>query len=219
MGFFSSATRFGIPGVARGLFGGGRSGGNPADAGMGYLNQIPGAVQPYYQPFIESGRQAESMTNPIYERMSRSPGAFIEELMQGYTPSRGYRFKQEQMERSMRNDASHGGFVGTPYSQQQQGELTQGLLSQDMQEFLANLLGVQGSGLAGQESRIERGHRASTGYGDIVGSNLAQQGFLASQGRAQQMSMDQARSNARRQFLSNLIGSGASFMGGGGGVR
>jgi hypothetical protein len=239
MGFFKKifgkATQFGLPGLIRGgsraLGGGGggdnyQPGPNPADAAMGYLNQIPGAVQPYYQPFIESGRQAEGMTNPIYEQMSRSPGAFIEQLMQGYTPSRGYRFKQGEMERAMRNTAAHGGFVGTPYNQQQQAELTQGLLSEDMQQFLQNLLGAQQMGLGGQERRINRGYEASTGYGDILGSNLGAQAGLGYQGQAgqnqmnadifgQRMANRTARRNAGLGFLGNLIGGGARMMGGG----
>lgn len=231
MSFFKrigQAARFLSPAA---MLSGGRQapyqqGANPAGMANPYLDQIPQQVGPYYEPFIESGRQASGAVNPIYDRMSTSPGAFIEELMQGYAPSRGYRFKQGEMERSMRNSAAHGGFVGTPYNQQQQGELTQGLLSQDMQQFLANLLGVQQGGLEGQEGRIGRGFQASTGYGDILGNKLASQAGLAFQGQAgqnqlgadaysQRMTNQTARRNGRMNFLSSLLGSAGAAGGGG----
>lgn len=195
----------------RGAGGGGGGGENPYQEGMGYLNQIPGATEPYFKPFIEGGREASGMVNPIYERMSRSPGAFIEELMQGYTPSRGYQFKQREMEKAMRNSASHGGFVGTPYNQMQQSELVQGLLGNDMQEFLQNLFGIQQTGLQGQENRINRGYGASGDYGDIIGSSLANKAFLGASGRAQQMDFNQASRNSRSKFLSQMLGAGGSL--------
>lgn len=226
---FNMARGRGPLGGREGMGGGGENyqpGSNPALSGMPYLERIPGAVGPYYDPFIESGQQAEGMTNPIYEQMASSPGAFIENLMRGYTPSRGYQFKQNEMERAMRNAAAHGGFVGTPYNQQQQAELTQGLLSQDMQDFLGNLFAAQGRGLEGQGRRQQRGFEASTGYGDILGSQLAQLAGLGTQGQAQanQIGADvfsnrlAARNSARAArmgFLGNLIGGGARMLGGG----
>ena len=205
-----------------GGMGGYQPGPNPAGAAMPYLDQIPGAVQPYYQPFIESGRAAEGMANPIYERMASNPNAFIENLMQGYTPSRGYQFKQREMERAMRNAAGHGGFVGTPYDQQQQAELIQGLLGQDMQQFLSNLFGAQGAGLEGLERRTGRGYEASRGYGDILGSNLLSQANNAYGGQLQQnqlgadiysnrLNAQNARRNAKLGFFGNLLGAGATL--------
>lgn len=196
------------------LFGGGDYG-NPADAGMGYLNRIPAEVGKYYQPFISSGQQAEQITNPIYGQMSQNPQDFLNSIMRGYNPSEGYRFKERELGDALRNTAAAGGFVGTPYHQQQQGELTSGLLSQDMQQFLNNILGIQGTGLQGQENRIGRGYNAATGYGNILGSNLAQQGGLAMQGAASQQANQMARDNARTQFFGNLLGTGARMFGGG----
>ena len=196
------------------IFGGG-GGGNPADAGMGYLNRIPEEVGRYYQPFISSGQEAEKITNPIYGQMSQNPQDFLNNIMRGYNPSEGYNFQRGQLENELRNTAAMGGFVGTPYHQQQQGQAIQGLLSQDMQQYLNNILGIQSGGLQGQENRIGRGYNASTGYGNIIGSNLAQQGGLAMQGAAHEQMQDMARNNARTQFFGNLLGAGAKMFGGG----
>lgn len=209
----------------RGPFGGGGGAGappgNPAAAGMGYLDQIPGAVGEYYKPFIAQGQQAQSAVNPIYGRMSQDPTEFINSIMRGYSPSEGYKFKEREMTRAAQNDAAQGGFSGTRTSQMQQADLVRGLLGEDMQKFLENILGVQKTGLGGQESRIERGFNAGTGYGDIVGSNLGQQGGFGFQGENQvnlnaidRQRMKQDRRSSFLNFLSGGLGAGASLMGG-----
>lgn len=245
MGFFKKITQFGAPGLfrsAKNTFGGGggygdipqyQQGSNPSEFAMPYLNEIPGTVSPYYQPFIQGGQEAQGQANPQYSQMAQDPGAFIERLMSGYTPSRGYQFKQREMEKALRSEAAHGGFLGTPYAQQQQGELVQGLLGQDMQQFLENLMGAQGRGLGGLENRIGRGYESSHGLGNILGSVLGTKAGLGFQGQAQQNQLgadifsnrinaqnamrqsQDARRNARMNFFGNLLGTGLSAMTGG----
>lgn len=222
--------------AAGGMMGGRRGGGdipqgaagpNPADAALPYLEKIPGAVGPYLEPYVQSGREAEEFTNPYYESMASDPGAFIDALMKGYKPSEGYRFKQGQLERAMRNESAAGGFIGTPYAQQQQAELVQGLLGQDMQQFLNNLLGVQATGMSGYEGRTRRGFEAASDLANIYGSNLGQMAGLRYQGGAQQNQnirdigvQNAINRNARRQanlgFLGNILGFGARAGFGGG---
>jgi hypothetical protein len=199
----------------RSLFGGGGGGPNPADAGMGYLNRIPGETRPYYQPFIESGQQASNIANPVYGQMTQNPNDFLNAIMRNYNPSEGYRYKQREMERAMANSQAAGGFIGTPYAQQQQAEQVQGLLGQDMQEFLRNILGIQGAGLEGQENRMNRGYNASNDYANVIGTNLGNQAQLAFQGQAQQNANNMARRNARMNFFGGLARTGANMFGGG----
>lgn len=222
-----------------GLGGGGGGGGggpvyqpgpNPAGAAMPYLNRIPQEVRPYYEPYIEGGREASDIQDPLHQAMAASPDAFLKTIMEGYEPSRGYQFKKGEMERAINNNAGHGGFIGTPHNQRQQAELVQGLLSEDMQQFLSNILGTQNTGLEGLERRTNRGFEASTGYGDIVGSTLGSQAGLGYQGQAGQNQMGTdiftqrlanrtASRNSRMDLLSRILGTGMSFMGGGFGGR
>jgi hypothetical protein len=152
---------------------------DPAGAAKDYIEQIPGVTQPYYQPFIDTGRGAEDVVRPQYDQMSQDPTAFMNALMAGYKPSEGYQFQQEELGRGMSNTAAAGGFSGTPFDQEQQAKMTQGLLSQDQQQYLQNLLGIQRTGLAGEEAGIGRGYDASKGYADILGKNLQDLGGLA----------------------------------------
>ncbi len=197
------------------IFGGGGGGQNPAQSAMPYLNQIPGAVGEYYKPFITAGQQAQEVVNPIYGRMSQDPNEFLNQIMRNYTPSEGYRFKERMLTRAAQNDAAQGGFLGTPTSQLQQADIVRGLLGDEMQQYLGNILGIQGAGLQGQENRIGRGFQASTGYGDILGSNLGQQAGLAFQGQAQQNANRLSRRNSFLNFLGQGLGAGARLYTGG----
>ena len=64
-------------------------------------------------------------------------------------------------------------------------------MNDDMQQWLQNVLGIQGTGLTGQQHQTDQGYGASTGYGDILGGSLNQMGGLAFQGQ-QQRNQDKA---------------------------
>jgi hypothetical protein len=110
-------------------------------------------------------QQAENMyannpTGDVYSSMGQDPKAFINSIMKDYNPSEGYKFKEGRMLGAARNAAAQGGFAGTPYAQEEQADLVRGLLGGDMQEWLSNVLGVQGSGLSGGERMMEGRERA-----------------------------------------------------------
>jgi hypothetical protein len=155
---------------------------DPTRAAESQLAAVPGAVRPYYDPFIQHGGRAANRaeifndryqnlyapspgSNPNtlpnqYEQMANNPTDFMNSLMERYNPSVGYRFKQQQMLDAMRNSASAGGFAGTPFNQQQQAETVQGLLGADMQQYLQNALGITNAGILGKEGRISGQERA-----------------------------------------------------------
>jgi hypothetical protein len=154
---------------------------NPSRAAEAQLAAVPGAVRPYYDPFIQRGNEAYGRSQNLnqqynnlydspgidpnalpnqYERMAHNPTDFMNSLMERYNPSVGYRFKQQQMLDAMRNSASAGGFAGTPFNQQQQAETVQGLLGSDMQQYLQNALGITQAGLLGKEGRLAGRERA-----------------------------------------------------------
>lgn len=197
MGFFDS------------IFGGGDME-DPSAAASSYFEQIPGRVTPYYQPFIESGKQASDVANPIYNRMAQDPSEFLNAMMRNYSPSEGYKFKEKYLGQKLKNTAAEGGYAGTPHSQLEQGDLINGLLGGDMQQFLQNLMGIQGGGLQGQENRIGRGYEASGGLANILGGNLAQQGNLAYQGAAQRNKNSMDTRSQNFNFLNGLINSGVN---------
>ncbi len=175
---------------------------NPANKAMPFLQQIPGQVQPFYQPYINEGRRASEESQGIYSGMSNDPADFINRLMESYSPSRGFEFKRDQALQAARNASAAGGGLGTRYDQMRQAEIANALAGQDMYDWLDRTLGVQQAGLHGQELGAERGYNASTGYGDILGNSLASQATLGYQGSVEKNRM-------RNEFLKLLTSMGA----------
>ncbi len=212
---------------------------NPANAAMPYLNQVPALGRQYYEPYINEAQQASGIANPIYNQMAQNPNAYIGSLgqqqnpvygeptqnptdflnliMRNYTPSEGYRFKERELTRAAQNSAAQGGFSGTRNAQLEQADIVRGLLGDDSQQFLQNVLnirglqggerqqhlqnasGVQGRGLQGQENRLLRGYESSGNLADFLGSALGTQGSLAFQGQAQQNGNAVDQYNAAQQ--------------------
>lgn len=187
------------------LFGGGKS--NPANAAMPYLNQIPGVGEKYYNPYIEQGQQAGGMLSEQFQKLMSDPTGFINQLQSQYKPSEGYQFKRGELEKGLGAQAAAGGLAGTPYHQQEYGQMADKLLSEDMQQYLENALGVYGKGLAGEQGFYNTGFQASQNLADMLAGNLNQQGGLAFQGQAQK--------NANQQQLMQML---AQLLGGAGGL-
>ena len=152
---------------------------DPAAEGKPFYDQIPGMAQEYYQPKIDSGQQAGAQTQDIYQQMGNDPQAFMNALMSSYKPSEGYKYQQGLLTDAMSNTAAAGGYAGTPYDQRRQAEQTQGMLGQDMQQFLRNLLGVQGAGLGGMDEEAMRGQNAGDSLFGYQTGNMQQQGDAA----------------------------------------
>lgn len=186
---------------------------NPADSAMPYLNQIPGIGQQYYDPFVQSGRTAGTRLEGEYDQLLSDPNAFIDKIMSGYEPSKGFQFQKDLLSKALGSTAAAGGYRGTDFDQLQQGEAIQGLLSKDMQQYLQNVLGAYKTGLEGEQDIYDKGFQASGSLADYLGSALGQQGQVAFQGQAQK--------NANKAGLFKLLAQalgGAAGLGGLGGL-
>lgn len=190
------------------LFGGGKS--NPANAAMPYLNQIPGVGEKYYNPYIEQGQQAGGMLSEQFQKLMNDPTGFINQLQSQYKPSEGYQFKRGELEKGLGAAAAAGGLAGTPYHQQEYGQMADKLLSEDMQQYLTNALGAYNKGLAGEQDFYNKGFQASGSLADMLAGNLGSQAGLAFQGQQQKNMNQNAFINALMQALSKA--GGLSFM-------
>ena len=89
------------------------------------------------------------------------------------------------------------------------------LLSEDMQQYLQNALGVYGQGLAGEQGFYNTGFQASQNLADMLAGNLGSQAGLAYQGQQQKNMNQQALVNALMKLLGTAGGAGLGFgMGG-----
>ena len=179
-----------MAGGLAGLFGSGQK--NPADAAMPYLQGIPGQTLPYYHPWMEGGQNAMNQSQGVYGQMTNDPNAYYDKIASGYKESPGYQWKLKQGMNASNNAAAAGGMAGSLQHQQQSQQMGNDIASQDFNDYLNQVLGINKTGLQGNENAMGRGFDASKGYADLLGSNAAQQAGLAFQGQAGKNSQSQS---------------------------
>lgn len=189
-----------------GLFGGNKN--NPANAANKYLNQIPGAVEPYYSPFINAGKGAMGDLQNQYKDLIS--GNVQNQLGQNYKESPGYQFKLKQALQAGSNAAAAGGMLGTPMNQQNQMQTANDLAAQDYNDYIKNQMGLYGLGTGIGSDIFGKGYDASTGYGNLLGSTL---GTQAQYGYAGQAGQNQGNANAWNNIFQGL---GLAGLSGGG---
>lgn len=159
---------------------------NPARAAGKELGKIGGYGREAYNPFIQQGQSAMQQLGPQYGQMSGQPTDFYNQIIGQYKPSAGYQYKENKLNQLGHNTAAAGGYVGTQGDVQNRSEMISGLLGADMQEYLQNILGIQGSGQAGLQRQADTGFGASGALADYLGSAAGQQGAFNTFGRNEQ---------------------------------
>ncbi len=189
-----------IPGVRSGfdkLMGQGKY--DPASKAMPYLNQ----AQDQYLPYQQQGQAAYNQLNPVYSQMTQDPAAYLEQLMGGYEPSKTYQTHRDEALNAIGNTAAAGGMRGSPQDIINSTRLSDSLLGSDMQQWLQNVMGLQGMGLQGQQHFYDTGVGATSDIANILGSK----GGLSFQSQSQQ-------NQRAMDLLNSLIKGGTSIAGG-----
>ncbi len=180
-----------------------KGGKNPADAAMPYLNQIPGMEKQYYDPFINYGKEAGNTLAPQFNQMSTNPAEFLEGLLKHYEPSRAYQLSNEEALRAAGNTAAAGGMRGSLNDIKNESRISDALLGQDMQQWLQNVLGIQGAGQQGLGHQFDTGFAATQGLTGDLSNVLGTQAGLAFQGQANK---NKSRSDALSGILQTIGG-------------
>lgn len=186
-------------------FGGGK---NPADVANGYLDQIPGALKPYFQPYIDTGRAAGDKLTGQYDQMTQNPGEFYSNLGKGYTQSPGYQATLREALAGANNAAAMGGGggLGTPGHENYAANAAGDVANKDYQQYIDHIMEIFGQGQKGQQIQEGRGYDASKDYGTSIGNTLgkkAQYGYEA-----------QAGKNANKSNMWSNIFKGIGTVGG-----
>lgn len=195
-----------IGGGLANLFGGGK---NPADAAMGYYNQIPGAMGPYFNPYIQAGRQALGQLQGQYGQLINDPTQRLSQIGSHYQQSPGFGFEQQQGLNAITNAAAAGGMAGSPQHQQQAAQLASNLAAQDYGNYMNRALGLYQTGLSGEGDINRMGFGASTDYATDLANSLMNQGNLAYAGQINRNQQQGGWGN----LLGGLAGAGAMYFG------
>lgn len=167
MAFGSSGMGSDLMGFLGGLFG---DSGAPYKDAMGQYEKWANKAQGVQNPFLNMGTSAIPKFNQWLSGM-KDPSGFINKLMGGYQESPFAKYEQEQAMRAAQNMGSASGLTGsTPLTQFAQQNASN-ISSQDLQNWLSRVLGINteyGSGLQGQISGGQNAANALTGmYGDM----------------------------------------------------
>lgn len=209
------------------IFGGGGS--NPANAAMPYLNQIPGMLSQYYQPYINLGQQGMNLIAPYQQQLMQlmqNPTGVMNQIGQNFQQSPGYQWQVDQATRAANQAAAAGGMAGSPSSQYNVANTVNQMANQDYYNYLNHGLGMYNQGLSGTgnlaQYLTQLGYGASTGLAGDLASNLMNQANLAYSGQANQNQMGQgmfgALLGAGTGLLSGYLGGGKSQAGAGAGA-
>lgn len=186
-----------------GLFGGNK---NPADAANKYIDQIPGATNPYFEPYFNKGKEALGKTFDEFGNLIDDPAAKLNSIGQNYQQSPGFQFALQQALKGSGNAAAAGGMAGSPEHEQTNMGIASGLASQDYNNWMQNALGLYGKGLEGEQGISKMGQEAGKSQADMIAQALAQKGAYSYEG--------QASKNASNPWSNILSGAGmlAAFL-------
>ena len=187
-----------------GQFIGSLFGQSPQDAFSQAASAIPKDLEKYLGPYSQMGQDMLPQLQQLFGGLSTDPQGLYNKIAGGYTQSPGYQNQLHQALTAANNAASAGGMAGTPLAQQNAAQSAQNVSSEDFNNYMRSVLGLQGQGLSGL-------------------SNLENIGFQGSQGMAKEMTsydLAQAMMNAsgaqnqKDQFgkLGGAVGSLAGFI-------
>ena len=189
--FDSQMFGSGLGSLFGGLFG---NSGKPYDKYNEYMQQAQQAQQPY----ANAGQSAIG----DYQRWLQSqqdPSKFINDQMKNYQTSDYAQNLQQQSMNAGQNAASASGLMGsTPLMQQMQSNAGQ-IASQDQNQWLQNVLGVNTQYGQGQQNLMTGGQNAANSLSGIY--NQMGQGAYGQQA-------------GKQQDFFNTLGGGIGILGG-----
>jgi hypothetical protein len=184
---------------------------NPASSANKYLKQIPGAVTPYFQPYINAGNKAmgalnNQYTNLLglgngledeYSNIAQDPAAAMNKVGSSYQQSPGYQWQLDQGLNAESNRADAGGYAGNPQDQQEASYVAEQQANQDYYNYLGHALnvgkfglegetGLYNEGLHGTEHINNMGYDASQELASAIAQTLMAQANLSYSGMANQ---------------------------------
>lgn len=183
-GFDTQGAMSGMGGLFGGLFGdSGKPYQDAMDQYQKYYNQGQQAEQPYQQ----AGTQAIG-DYQNWLKGQKDPSGFINNLMGQYQESPYARYMQQQSVNGAQNSASASGLMGSTPLMQQIQQNASNISSQDMNQWLQNVLGINSQYGQGQNNLMQGGQRAANSLANMdmqMGNNMGQAAYGQQAGKKQ----------------------------------
>ncbi len=188
-----------LPGLLQGLFGqSGRPYEKARDAYMPYFNQATG----YQQPYLQAGNQAVPQYQDWLKGM-QDPSGFINSQMGKYQESPWAHNLQTQAIRAGQNMGSASGLSGSTPLMQQMEQNASNISSQDQNQWLQNVLGVNTQYGQGLNNLMGGGQNAANALMHLLYSAAGDMGNMA-----------YGQEAGRQQDRNALFGGISNFFGG-----
>lgn len=170
LGMAIGSVAGGIGGLASGFFGND----DPRQA-ANMMDNIPGRVKPFYQPYMDAGKSALPVLQGQYGNLLNDPGGMVNKIGAGYHESPGFQFALKKALAGGNRAFAAGGMGGSPSAANWGMETATGLANQDYNTYLQNALSQYGMGLKGEEGLAGMGQKAGSDYADMMAQALAQE--------------------------------------------
>lgn len=196
--------------------GGGQSGmmGGASQFLSGLFGNSGEPYKQYGQQYNKYNQQAQGTQNPFYNAGTQAmgnyqnwaqgqqdPSGFINHLMNNYQQSPYAKFEMQQGQRAGNNAASASGLIGsTPYMQASQ-DYARNISSQDQNQWLQNVLGVNQQYGQSQQNLMQGGQNSANILSQLQES-LGQNMGAARYGQSAGDNMDRG----------NMMGGGLKFL-------
>jgi hypothetical protein len=180
-------------------------GGNPADAGMEYLDKISGTMKEYMDPFINAGKGMLPSLQDQYGQLVNDPSGKLKQFGANFQQDPGYQWNLGEALRGANQAAAAGGMAGSPMAQQNAGMISSNMANNTYQDYLRNVMGLYGQGLGGQQGIYNTGFMGASNLSQDLAQALMSQAKMAYEGQAKQ-----------NNSMGGLFGGIAGALGGAG---
>jgi hypothetical protein len=190
---------------------------DPTVDAMETLQQIPGMLEQYYDPYIQGGLPAFQQLGQQGQQMGTPTGATdaLNQMIQSYQTSPYQQYLQDQALQYSNQAAAAGGRAGIPTEQAAVAQQIADISQQGLNDYLRQALGLYGTGLNTLGGVSQTGYGASTGLASDLGSNLMTQANLQYSGALGEQAAREAAEQRGGGLIGSLVGGGLGFLAGG----
>jgi hypothetical protein len=198
MAFDSGMFGSGLGGFLGGMFG---DSGKPYDKAMEQYQQYMQQAQGTQQPYLDAGKGAIGDYQKWLQGQ-QDPSKFINDTMGQYKESPYAQYLQQQSMRAGQNAASASGLMGSTPMMEQMQQNAGNIASQDQNQWLQNVLGINSQYGQGQQNLMTGGQNSANSLTNMY-NQMGQQMGQAAYGK-------QA---GKQQDFWNTVGGGLSMIG------
>lgn len=190
----------GLPQILGGLFG---NSDRPYQKAQDSFNQYNQQAQNQFEPYSQAGQRGLNKYQNFLSQY-KNPQDFLSKIMSGYNESPGARYQQQMGTHAATNAFSAAGLTGSTPFAQFLDQQSQGIASQDMQQYLKNILGIGDTYLGGQQHLMDQGFNANSHISSLLGNAANTNSGL-----------EYGQQAGKQQDLFNLLGGLFNSFGGG----